>query len=397
MSQKRYDTRADKKEILKGLEFFESSDDPNFINPREIKDLMDKLELREKMGFIYDLIDKLCSNKEVRRNGGLTKDEFMNYLEEKMNDTESKEGIHTFYDVFTNSKDETLPMTNFCRTAREINDYKKDQELKELLENADMTGKELDFDEFYEIMKSDGGNNKTNEKKYQPKTNNTYNSRYNRKYYGKKDDEEPKEDRSSGRYNYKNKKTPENNNSSIDNEPKNTYSYKRVRVDQTKNSKYDRTTPEEKHVEKEVVIENEGKNPLKYERGKDGNYVRVVKKTEISEEPNKGGNERVEKKIVVAEIITTEKEIEEVPNNARYRYKNNRDNQDKKDEEDNKHYSYKVSRRTYTQNEENNNDGSDSKRYHRRYRASNRSNEKTNESNNNNNGNATYNRYRRKV
>ena len=396
MSHKRYDTKADKREILNALEFFESSDDPNFINPREIKDLMDKLELREKMGFIYDLIDKLCSNKEVRRNGGLTKEEFMNYLEEKMNDTESREGIHTFYDVFTNSKDETLPMTNFCRTAREINDYRKDQELKELLENADMTGKELDFDEFYEIMKSDGGNNKTNEKKYQPKTNNTYNSRYNRKNYGKKDDEEPKEEKSSGRYNYKNRRAPENNSSSIDNEPRNTYSYKRVRVEPTKNSKYERPTPEEKHVEKEVVIENEGGNLLKYERGKDGNYVRVVKKTEITEEPNRGGNERVEK-VVVAEIITTEKEIEEVPNNARYRYKNNRDNQDKKDEEDNKHYSYKVSRRTYTQNEENNNDGSDSKRYHRRYRASNRSNEKTNESNNNNNGNATYNRYRRKV
>ena len=395
MSHKRYNTNADKKEILKSLEFFESSDDPNSINPREIKDLMDKLELREKMGFIYDLIDKLCSNKEVRRNGGLTKEEFMNYLEEKMNDTESREGIHTFYDVFTNSKDETLPMTNFCRTAREINDYRKDQELKELLENADMTGKELDFDEFYEIMKSDGGNNKTNEKKYQPKTNNTYNSRYNRKNYGKKDDEEPKEEKSSGRYNYKNRRAPENNSSSIDNEPRNTYSYKRVRVEPTKNSKYERPTPEEKHVEKEVVIENEGGNLLKYERGKDGNYVRVVKKTEITEEPNRGGNERVEK-VVVAEIITTEKEIEEVPNNARYRYRNNRDNQDKKDEEDNKHYSYKSNRRVYTQSEENNNDGSDSKRYHRRYRASNRSNEKTNE-NNNNNGNATYNRYRRKV
>ena len=395
MSHKRYDTKADKREILNALEFFESSDDPNFINPREIKDLMDKLELREKMGFIYDLIDKLCSNKEVRRNGGLTKEEFMNYLEEKMNDTESREGIHTFYDVFTNSKDETLPMTNFCRTAREINDYRKDQELKELLENADMTGKELDFDEFYEIMKSDGGNNKTNEKKYQPKTNNTYNSRYNRKNYGKKDDEEPKEEKSSGRYNYKNRRAPENNSSSIDNEPRNTYSYKRVRVEPTKNSKYERPTPEEKHVEKEVVIENEGGNLLKYERGKDGNYVRVVKKTEITEEPNRGGNERVEK-VVVAEIITTEKEIEEVPNNARYRYRNNRDNQDKKDEEDNKHYSYKSNRRVYTQSEENNNDGSDSKRYHRRYRASNRSNEKANE-NNNNNVNATYNRYRRKV
>lgn len=394
MSQKRYDTNVDKKEILKGLEFFESSEDPNFINPQEIKDLMDKLELRDKMGFIYDLIDKLCSNREVRRNGGLTKDEFMKYLEEKMNDTESKEGIHTFYDVFTDSKDETLPMTNFCRTAREINDYKKDQELKELLENADMTGKELDFDEFYEIMKSDG-NSKKNEKKYQP--GNTYSNKYSRKNYDRKDDEEePKEERSYGRYGYKNKKPSENNNSSLEKETRNPYSYKRVKVEQTKNSKYERPKPEEKHVEKEVIIENEG-TPSKYGRSKDGNYVRVVKKTEISEEPNNNRNERLEKRIVVEEIVTTEKTVEVPSYNPRYKYKNNKGNQDDKKDET-KHYSYKVNRQTYTKESQNedNNDGSDSKRYHRRYRASNRSNDKSNE-NNNNNGNTTYSRYRRKV
>ena len=395
MSQKRYDTNADKKEILKGLEFFESSEDPNFVNPQEIKDLMDKLELREKMEFIYDLIDKLCSNREVRRNGGLTKDEFMKYLEEKMNDTESKEGIHTFYDVFTNSKDETLPMTNFCRTAREINDYKKDQELKELLENADMTGKELDFDEFYEIMKSDG-NNKQNDKKYQP--GNTYSNKYSRKNYDRKDDEEPKDERRYGRYGYKNKKPSENNNSSLEKETRNPYSYKRVKVEQTKNSKYERPTPEEKHVEKEVIIESEG-TPSKYGRGKDGNYVRVVKKTEISEEPNNNRNERLEKRIVVEEIITTEKTVEVPSSNPRYKYKNFRGNQDDKKDEETKHYSYKVNRQTYTKESQNedNNDGSDSKRYHRRYRASNRSNDKSNENNNSNNGNTTYNRYRRKV
>ena len=75
-----------------------------------------------------------------------------------MNDPESKEGIRTYYDVFTDSKDELLPMTNFGRTAREIGDNEKDQELKELLENADMTGRELTFDEFYDIMKSEKPN-----------------------------------------------------------------------------------------------------------------------------------------------------------------------------------------------------------------------------------------------
>ena len=131
MSQKRYNTNAEKKEILNGLDFFVSSEDPNLVNPREIKDLMDKLELKDKMPFIYDLIDNLCSNREIRRKRGLTKDEFIQYLEDKMNDPESKEGIRTYYDVFTDSKDELLPMTNFGRTAREIGDNEKDQELKD--------------------------------------------------------------------------------------------------------------------------------------------------------------------------------------------------------------------------------------------------------------------------
>ena len=153
MSEKRYNTDADKEEILKGLEFFQSSENPDLINPREIKDLMDKLELKEKMGFIYELIDSLCSNRDIRRKGGLTKDEFIAFLEDKVNDSESKEGIHNLYDVFTDSSNDTLPMTTFCQTARQIGDTQKDQELKELLENADMTGRELTFDEYYEIMK----------------------------------------------------------------------------------------------------------------------------------------------------------------------------------------------------------------------------------------------------
>ena len=326
MSQKRYNTNADKKEILKGLEFFVSSKDPNLVNPMEIKDLMDKLELKDKMPFIYDLIDNLCSNREIRRKGGLTKDEFIQYLEDKMNDPESKEGIHTYYDVFTDSKDELLPMTNFGRTAREIGDNEKDQELKELLENADMTGRELTFDEFYEIMKSDKPNLRE-----QPKYT-------NRRFYSKKEEEEPPEDKNSE-----------------------SYSYKRVKVEQSKP-----IYVEEQHVEKEIV------------------------------EPA-GTIEKVEKKILI-EINTTEKEIEGPINDARDRYKNSSGKKD--DEGSNKKYSYQINRKVYTQKEEENNDvennnddkdGSDSKRYHRRYRASYKPNEQKNESN------VTYNRYRRKV
>lgn len=359
MSEKRYNTDADKEEILKGLEFFQSSENPDLINPREIKDLMDKLELKKKMGFIYELIDSLCSNRDIRRKGGLTKDEFIAFLEDKVNDSESKEGIHNLYDVFTDSSNDTLPMTTFCQTARQIGDTQKDQELKELLENADMTGRELTFDEYYEIMKNDDTNPVRNYKKTQPKNDNLYSNRYTRKNYGEKENEEPSEEKNSKRSSYRSKKIGEN-----ENEPKG-YSYKRVKVEQTKNNK----------PEKPVVVQFEETTVTK------------------EEEP---GDDKFEKKVLFTEIITTEEKIEAPPNDARDRYKYI--NQDKKGDERNKKvYSYQINKKVVTQKEEeadNNEDkgeGSDSKRYHRRYRASNRPTDQKTESN------VTYNRYRRKI
>jgi len=326
MSEKRYNTNADKKEIIQGLEFFTSSENPDLVNPREIKDLMDKLEFRDKMPFIYDLIEKMCSDREIRRKGGLTKDQFVNYIEEKLSDPESKDGINTLYNVFTDTKEEPLPMTNFCRTARQIGDNEKDQELKELLENADMTGKELTFDEFYEIMKNDEEQNNRqnlrNYKKNQPKVQNLYSIKYSKKK------EEPPEEK----------------------EEPNRYSYKRVKVE-TKNAKPKEDEPKE---------------------------------------------EKVEKKIVLAEIITTEKEIELPANDARYKSLNKDKNED---EGNTKQYSFKVNKKVYTvekeekDNENGNNEDkgeNNDKRYHRRYRASYKPNEQKTETT------VTYNRYRRK-
>ena len=361
MSEKRYNTEEDKKEILKALEFFVSPENPDLVDPKEIKDLMDKLELRDKMAFIYNLINSLCSNRDIRRKGGLTKDEFIAYIEDKMSDAESKEGIHTIYDVFTDSNNDTLPMTNFCRTVREVGDNEKDQELKELLENADMTGKELTFDEFYEIMKDDEENKKQNlrnYKKLQPK--NLYSVKYARKNY-----EQPEEEN-------KNKKTPEKE------EEPNRYSYKRVKVEQTKNNKPSYTQVEEKNVQKDPEEKIEEKN--------------------VQKDPE----EKIEKKIVLTEIITTEQKIDAQPNNARYRYKNHINKDKNEDNGTRKQYSYKVNSKVITKEKkeennevENNNEdkgeGSDSKRYHRRYRASNKPNEQKTEST------VTYSKYRRKV
>ena len=348
MSEKRYDTNPEKQLILEGLEFFESSENPDLINPNEIKILMDKLELKDKMSFIYDLISELCSNKEIRRNGGLSKDDFISFLEKKFSDPESKEGIHTIYNVFTDSKDDTLPMTNFCRTAREIGDMEKDEELKELLKGAEMTGKELTFEEFNDIMKKDEKDKaKKEEKKYQK---HNIGNRFAKKNVWKKEEKEESEP-SEERYSHRSKKNdninPNRNNEEF--EPKNSYSYRRVKVEQTK--------------------------------------------TVISPKVEEKNEEHPEEKMITVEEIIQEKKVEAPNNNVRHKYKfKNRFRKEQKEEED-----IKEKENPGENNEENNInniENSESKRYHRRYRPNNISSEQKNENNNNT---VTYSRYRRKV
>ena len=342
---KRYDTNPEKELILEGLEFFESSENPDLINPEEIKNLMDKLDLKDKMYFIYDLISELSSNNN---KGLITKTDFINFLENKLNDTQTKEGIHTIYNVFTDSKDDVLPLTNFCKVAREIGDVEKDEELKNLLKDAEMTGKEINFDEFNEIMNKNEKlikQNKEDKKSPKQKIN-----KFARKKIWKreeKDESELSEEKSSQRNSHNNQRYENinyiNNNTNEETEPKNVYSYKRVKVEQTKKT----LSPKNDEQKEEPITEN----------------------------------------MVTVEEIITEKKVEAPNNNMRSKYKfrnrfrNLKQGDENKDLENNE--------------ENNNNDNNEAKRYHRRYRPNYNNNIEI--KNDNINNNITYNRYRRKA
>ena len=344
---KRYDMNPEKELILEGLEFFESSENPDLINPEEIKNLMDKLDLKDKMYFIYDLISELSSNNN---KGLITKTDFINFLENKLNDTQTKEGIHTIYNVFTDSKDDVLPLTNFCKVAREIGDVEKDEELKNLLKDAEMTGKEINFDEFNEIMNNNEKHIKQNkEDKKSPKQKI---NKFARKKIWKreeKDESELSEEKSSQRNSHNNQRYENinyiNNNANEETETKNVYSYKRVKVEQTKKT----LSPKNDEQKEEPITEN----------------------------------------MVTVEEIITEKKVEAPNNNMRSKYKfrnrfrNLKQGDENKDLENNE--------------ENNNNDNNEAKRYHRRYRPNYNNNNNIEIKNDNINNNITYNRYRRKA
>ena len=156
MSKLQYYQNDDLNEIIKGFEMFDV-ENKGQIDPLELKETMEEMNLIDKNPFIYELISSLCSLKDIKTKGGLTPEEFISFLQEKINDVESQEGIKRIFDVFSDL-DNKIPMPTFYKTAREVGDEEGSLEIRDLVEKSKTGGKELDFDEFYEIMKDNNYN-----------------------------------------------------------------------------------------------------------------------------------------------------------------------------------------------------------------------------------------------
>jgi Ca2+-binding EF-hand superfamily protein len=136
------------------------------IDPEELLEVMDSMNLKEKNPFIYEIIESLCSEKEFRKKGGVSLEDLVSYVYNKVNDTETNNGIRQIYDVINDRDTDTVSMSTFFTLAKDYGDKFTEDEIRYLLEKTQMGGEELTYDEFYTIMKgakrSNNNNNNVN-------------------------------------------------------------------------------------------------------------------------------------------------------------------------------------------------------------------------------------------
>ena len=166
MSRRRRTTEEDDlEEIRKGFEMFDVHG-TGIIDPEELLEVMDSMNLKEKNPFIYEIIESLCSEKEFRKKGGVSLEDLVGYVYNKVNDTETNTGIRQIYDVINDRDTDTVSMSTFFTLAKDYGDKFTEDEIRELLEKTQMGGEELTYDEFSTIMKqarrSSNNNNSVN-------------------------------------------------------------------------------------------------------------------------------------------------------------------------------------------------------------------------------------------
>ena len=167
--------------IKEGFEMFDV-ENKGIINPSELKEALEDMNLKEKNLFMFELFSSLCSNQEIKSKGGITLDEFINFFIEKVSDTESRKGIKDIFNTFSDV-DDKIQMPTFYQTAKEFGDEDNYVEIKRLVEMSKTGGKELNFEEFYNIMKDNDEKKKKNyyyqNYTYQDHLNNSNNNKMN--------------------------------------------------------------------------------------------------------------------------------------------------------------------------------------------------------------------------
>ena len=396
MSKRKTTEENDLDTIKKGFEMFDV-DKTGKIFPEEVLDAMDSMNMHEKNPFVYELIESLCSEKQFKINGGITLEELVNYVYDNLNNLENSEGIRQNFNVINNRDSDTVSMSTFQSLAKDFGNNLEEEEIRYLLEKAQMGGEELNFDEFETIMKvaKKSNNNKKNGNFF----NNTINSTKSKNIYEKKSqstisnkntNDVSKRNRPKYLYNEPPKSQkdyePENNlengnldeiaqinyeiqenNTNIKPEKRESnpmkYSYRRVIVDKNL-PKYDLN--EEQNIIENNEISN-GENFLDLDKNININENNYQKETKITKLPD--GTNKIE--------ITEKEYIEDAPpsRGSSNRYgKYSEEGSINNDENDGRAiYKVRRPRGNFEKNENSFNKSEEKnevvpKRYHRRYR-----------------------------
>lgn len=138
-------------EIRQAFDLFDTNGTGK-IDPKELKAAMQSLGFDTKNPTIFQLIADL-DTPEALKAGGIDFDSFVEAINNKLGDKETKEGIRRIFDLFIDDPDsDTITLNSLKKIARELGENMTTEELKDMLERASSNGTELTFEEFYEIM-----------------------------------------------------------------------------------------------------------------------------------------------------------------------------------------------------------------------------------------------------
>ena len=122
------------------------------LDPKELKSAFLTLGYDNKNPMLFRIIDEL-DNDSTEKAGGISFERFRDNVTNKYGKNLTSKELRRVYDLFIDDKDaDTISTNNIQRIAKALDEDISPYELKKLIDRATNYGREINFNEFYEIM-----------------------------------------------------------------------------------------------------------------------------------------------------------------------------------------------------------------------------------------------------
>ncbi len=121
------------------------------IDPHEVIVSMQTLRFNEKSPVIYELFEEFDTPENSKNR--LDYEQFVELLSAKLSDTDSQKAIERIYEAFlSESNKDTIDFDVIKKVAKDVGDDITDEQIRAMLERCSQNGKDMTFEEFYEVM-----------------------------------------------------------------------------------------------------------------------------------------------------------------------------------------------------------------------------------------------------
>ncbi|XP_052010907.1 uncharacterized protein LOC127663385 [Xyrauchen texanus] len=142
-------TEEQKQEIREAFDLFDT-DGSGSIDVKELKVAMRALGFEPKK----EEIKKMISDIDKEGSGAINFNDFLSMMTQKMSEKDSKEEILKAFRLFDDDCTGKISFKNLKRVAKELGENLTDEELQEMIDEADRDGDgEINEQEFLRIMK----------------------------------------------------------------------------------------------------------------------------------------------------------------------------------------------------------------------------------------------------
>ena len=150
------------------------------IQTKNFNDILNVVNSNKKNKFINDSIKSLISLKQEENNDNISPEEYISYIDNKLDNNEENEGLKNIFNALCDNNNEKISWNSLPQIAKELGDEEVSNNLMNVIKQSELYLKDLNYEEFMEIMNSESDEEKEKEDitiKSNKKENNNINNK----------------------------------------------------------------------------------------------------------------------------------------------------------------------------------------------------------------------------